>query len=96
MTPGTDYLFHPSISDVSCWWSWEQNAISEGIMQPQLQYDAIDFICAFPLQYPMYMMPMRSIVRTLKFRKANLQLFNELVSRIPWETALKYKGAEQS
>ncbi|KFQ75677.1 hypothetical protein N337_11763, partial [Phoenicopterus ruber ruber] len=35
-------------------------------------------------------------VRTLNFRKANLQLFKELVNRTPWETALRDKGAEQS
>jgi len=37
-----------------------------------------------------------SIVRTLNFRKANFQLFKELVSRIPWETVLRDRGAEQS
>ena len=31
----------------------------------------------------------RSIVRNLNFRKANFQLFKELVSRTPWETALR-------
>ncbi|GAB0203436.1 hypothetical protein GRJ2_002809200 [Grus japonensis] len=35
-------------------------------------------------------------VRTLNFRKANFQLFKELVNRTPWETALRDKGAEQS
>ncbi|KFZ67676.1 hypothetical protein N338_01599, partial [Podiceps cristatus] len=35
-------------------------------------------------------------VRTLNFRKANFQLFKELVNRTPWETALKDKGSEQS
>ncbi|KFQ80133.1 hypothetical protein N335_04342, partial [Phaethon lepturus] len=35
-------------------------------------------------------------VRTLNFRKANIQLFRELVSKTPWETALRDKGAEQS
>ncbi|GAB0186222.1 mitochondrial enolase superfamily member 1 [Grus japonensis] len=34
--------------------------------------------------------------RTLNFRKANFQLFKELVNRTPWETALRDKGAEQS
>ncbi|KFP56696.1 hypothetical protein N322_04880, partial [Cariama cristata] len=34
--------------------------------------------------------------RTLNFRKANYQLFKELVNRTPWETALRDKGAEQS
>jgi len=38
----------------------------------------------------------RSIIRTLSFRKANFQLFKEKVSRIPWETVLKDRGAEQS
>ncbi|KAK4821784.1 hypothetical protein QYF61_002200 [Mycteria americana] len=37
-----------------------------------------------------------SKVRTLNFRKANFQMFKELVNRIPWETALRDKGAEQS
>lgn len=37
----------------------------------------------------------KSKARTLHFRRANFQLFKE-VSRIPWETALKDKGAEQS
>ncbi|KFZ48098.1 hypothetical protein N321_03191, partial [Antrostomus carolinensis] len=35
-------------------------------------------------------------VRTLNFRKANLQLFKKLVNMTPWETSLKDKGAEQS
>jgi len=38
----------------------------------------------------------KSKVRTLNFRKASFQLFKELVSRTPWETALRDKGAEQS
>jgi len=38
----------------------------------------------------------RSIVRTLNSRKANFQLFKELVSRTPWETVLRDRGAEQS
>ena len=38
----------------------------------------------------------KSKVRTLNFRKANLQLFKELVSRTPWDTAVRDKGAEQS
>ncbi|KGL92594.1 hypothetical protein N301_15996, partial [Charadrius vociferus] len=38
----------------------------------------------------------KSKVRTLNFRKANFQLFKELVNRTPWETALRDKGAEQS
>ncbi|KAM6103455.1 uncharacterized protein LJ206_014212 [Theristicus caerulescens] len=38
----------------------------------------------------------KSIVRTLNFRKANFQLFEELINRTPWEMALRDKGAEQS
>jgi len=38
----------------------------------------------------------RSIVRTVNFRKAIFHLFKELVNRSPWETALGDKGAEQS
>jgi len=38
----------------------------------------------------------RSIVRTLNFRKANFQLFKELVSRIPWEMVLRDSGAQKS
>jgi len=38
----------------------------------------------------------RSIVRTANFRKASFQLFKELVSRSPWETVLRDRGAEQS
>ncbi|KFQ11595.1 hypothetical protein N330_13859, partial [Leptosomus discolor] len=34
--------------------------------------------------------------RALKFGKANFQLFKESVSRSPWETALRDKGAGQS
>jgi len=37
-----------------------------------------------------------SIVRTLIFRKAKFQLFKELVNRIPWETVIKDRWAEQS
>jgi len=37
----------------------------------------------------------RSIVRTLNSRKANFQLFKELVSRTPWEVVLRDRGAEQ-
>ncbi|KFP48026.1 hypothetical protein N323_07381, partial [Cathartes aura] len=33
----------------------------------------------------------KSKVRTLNFRKANFQLFKELVNRTPWETALRDK-----
>ncbi|KFZ65688.1 hypothetical protein N338_12981, partial [Podiceps cristatus] len=39
---------------------------------------------------------MKSKVRTLNFRKANFQLFKEIVSRTPWETVHRDKGAEQS
>jgi len=35
-------------------------------------------------------------IRPLSFRKADFQLFKELVNRTPWETALSDKGAEQS
>ncbi|KFP56376.1 hypothetical protein N322_05521, partial [Cariama cristata] len=38
----------------------------------------------------------RSIVRTLNFRKAKFQLFKELVNKTPWKTALRNKGAEHS
>jgi len=38
----------------------------------------------------------RSIVRTLNFRKANFQLFKELVSSTHWETVLRDRGTEQS
>jgi len=38
----------------------------------------------------------KSKVRTWNFRKANFLLFKELVSRTPWETALRHKGAAQS
>ncbi|KFQ99133.1 hypothetical protein Y956_03969, partial [Nipponia nippon] len=38
----------------------------------------------------------KSTVRTLNFRKANFQLYKELINRTPWETALRDKGAEQS
>jgi len=36
----------------------------------------------------------RSMVRTLNFRKANFQLFKELVSRTPWETVLRDRGEQ--
>ena len=39
---------------------------------------------------------MKSIVRTLNFRRANLQLFKEIVRRTPWETVLRDRGTEQS
>ncbi|KFP65292.1 hypothetical protein N322_12895, partial [Cariama cristata] len=38
----------------------------------------------------------KSEVRTLNFRKANFQLFKDLVNRTPWETALRDNRAEQS
>ncbi|KFQ59414.1 hypothetical protein N334_04442, partial [Pelecanus crispus] len=38
----------------------------------------------------------RSTVRTLSFRKANFQLFKELLRRTAWETVLRDKGMEQS
>lgn len=34
--------------------------------------------------------------RLLNFRKADFQLFREVVSGIPWDTALRDKGMEQS
>jgi len=37
----------------------------------------------------------RIIVKTLNFRKANCQIFKELVSRTPWEMVLGGRGAEQ-
>ncbi|PKU39791.1 rna-directed dna polymerase from mobile element jockey-like [Limosa lapponica baueri] len=40
--------------------------------------------------------PAKSNIRTLNFRKANFPLFKELVSKGPWETALRDNGAEQS
>ena len=36
----------------------------------------------------------KSNVRTLSFRKAKFESFKELVSRTPWETALRDKGSE--
>jgi len=38
----------------------------------------------------------RSIVRILNFRKANFQLFKELVNRTPWEVILGDRGGEQN
>jgi len=38
----------------------------------------------------------KSKVRTLNCRKANFQLFKQLVNGTPWETALRDKGPEQS
>ena len=43
-----------------------------------------------------YMRQSKSKIRKLNFRKANFQLFRELVNRTPWETVLTGKGAEQS
>ena len=37
----------------------------------------------------------KSKMRMLHFRKANLQVFRELVSKTPWKTVLMDKGAEQ-
>ena len=39
---------------------------------------------------------MKSIVRTLNFRRENFQLFKEIVRRSPWETVLRDRGTEQS
>jgi len=38
----------------------------------------------------------KSKVKTLSFRKANVQLFKELGNKTPWETALRDKEVEQS
>ena len=38
----------------------------------------------------------KSKIMVLNFRKANFQLFRELVNKTPWETVLIGKGAEQS
>ena len=45
---------------------------------------------------PKDMRQVKSKIRMLNFRKANFQLFRELVSKTPWETILMGKGAEQS
>ncbi|KFZ48645.1 hypothetical protein N338_08754, partial [Podiceps cristatus] len=37
-----------------------------------------------------------SIVRTLNFRKANFELFKEIVRRPPWEMVLRDRGTEPS
>jgi len=37
-----------------------------------------------------------SIVKTLKYRKANFQLFKKLVYKASWETIFRDWGAEQS
>jgi len=37
-----------------------------------------------------------SRVRALNFRKANFQLFRELISRTPWDMVLRDRGEEQS
>jgi len=42
------------------------------------------------------MRQVKSKIRMLNFRKADFQLFRELVNKIPWETVLTGKGAEQS
>ena len=42
------------------------------------------------------MRQVKSKIRKLNFRKANFQLFWELVNNIPWETVLMGKGVEQS
>jgi len=38
----------------------------------------------------------RGIVNALNFRKAKFQLCKELVSRTPWESVLRVRGAEQT
>ncbi|KFO74885.1 hypothetical protein N303_15516, partial [Cuculus canorus] len=38
----------------------------------------------------------RRTVRTLNFRKADFQLFKDLLGRTPWDMVLRDKGAEQS
>ena len=38
----------------------------------------------------------KSKIRKLNFRKANFQLFRELVNKMPWETVLKSEVVEQS
>ncbi|KAM9168311.1 very low-density lipoprotein receptor-like [Mergus octosetaceus] len=38
----------------------------------------------------------KSKVRTLNFRRANFQLFKELVDEIPWDTVLRDRGSDQS
>jgi len=38
----------------------------------------------------------KSKIRKLNFRKANFQVFRELVNKTPWETVLMCKGVEQS
>jgi len=35
-------------------------------------------------------------IKILNFKKANLQYFKELTDGIPWETALRGEGTEQS
>ena len=39
---------------------------------------------------------MTDVVRTLNFRRANFQLFKEIVRRTPWEMVLRDRGTEQS
>ena len=38
----------------------------------------------------------KSGVRTLKFKRVNFRLFNELLKKISWEEVLRDKGVEQS
>jgi len=38
----------------------------------------------------------KSTVRTVNFRRANFQLFKEIVRRTPWEMVLRDRGTEQS
>jgi len=38
---------------------------------------------------------MKSEVKTLSFRRVNLQLIKSLAAGSPWETTLRTKGAEQ-
>lgn len=42
------------------------------------------------------MSQIRGKVRSLNFSKADFQLLREIVSRIPWKTSLRDKGAKQS
>lgn len=37
----------------------------------------------------------RSIAKNMIFKKANFQLFRNLINRTPWETVLRDEGAEQ-
>jgi len=38
----------------------------------------------------------RIVFRTLNFRKANFQLFKQLVRKTPWEMVLRNRGTEQN